>query len=268
MASRLTSTTNHSIEFGQNVVNSLFSILQYPFEAIQQKIQDIKNNKEKTSIKMNKIKTEIKNNFTNIKKETLSNFSKQIENLIININTLIKLFKSLSCKKNWMGYEQCDDLIQKEVEDIESMKELINTDKDIIINNIKNILNKFYNDINNINLNINDTISSGDFELKVIELENRSQEIQSSILSEAISEFSNIMKEYQLIIGNIEKFVKEKFVKNIMNKMNKKLENEEIQSDPDNSVMSGGRKNKSKKQRKSKSKKQRKNKSKTKKSKK
>jgi hypothetical protein len=263
MASRLTSTTNHSIEFGQNVVNSLFSILQYPFEAIQQKIQDIKNNKEKSSIKMNKIKTEIKNNFTNIKKETLSNFSKQIDNLIINIESLIKLFKSLSCKKNWMGYEQCDDLIQTQVNAIESTKTSIQSGKNIKINSIKNILNKFYTSIDSIQLNINDTIESGDFELKVTELENKSQEIQSSILSEAISKFSEIMKEYESKIDKIEKFVE-----NIVDKMNKKLEDEEIQSDPDNSVMSGGRNNKSKKQRKTKSKKQRKNKSKTKKSKK
>jgi adenylosuccinate synthase len=133
-----------------------------------------------------------------------------------------------------------------------------------------------------LNININDTISEEEFKLKVNELENESQKIQSDILSEAISKFSETMKDYELKITKIEKFVE-----NIVEKINKKLEDEdnisgEIQSDTklnntkykneyneeDKTVISGGRKNKSKKQRKTRSKKQRKNKSKTKKSKK
>lgn len=272
IASRLTSATTHSIEFGQNVVSSLFSILQYPFESIQQKIQDIKNNKEKSSIKINKIKNEIKNNFTNIKKETLTNFSKQIDNLVINIDTLIKLFESLSCKKNWMGYFQCDDSIKLKINAIESTKRSLQSSKNIKMNIIKNILNKFYTSIDSIHLNINDNISQEDFELKAIELENKSQEIQSITLSEAVSKFSEIMKDYELKIAKIEKFVE-----NIVDKMNKKLEDEDntnngvTQSETEigleenensNEVsMSGGRKNKTKKQRKNKTKKQTKNKS-------
>ena len=279
IASTLTSATTDSIKFGQNVVSSLFSILEYPFQAIQQKIEDIKNNKEKSSIKINKIKTEIKNNFRNIEKETLSNFSKQIENLITNIDILIKLFKSLSCKKNWMGYEQCDDLIQSKITAIESTKKSLQSNKNIKLNVIKNILEKFYTSIDSIHLNINDTISQKEFELNLTELENKSQEIQSIIISDAVLKFSEIMKDYELKIAKIEKFVE-----NIVDKMNENLEDENnitnsetlpVSEDKINEnenpesakePVSGGKKNKSKKN-KSKSKKSKKNKSRSKKNK-
>lgn len=267
MASRLTSTTNHSIEFGQNVVSSLFSILQYPFESIQQKIQDIKNNKEKPSKKMDDIKNEIIKKFSNTKNETLKNFSQQIDNLITNIDILINLFKSLSCEKNWLGYyEKCDDLIQTQVNAIKKKKNFINKSKDININNIENILNSFDTSIHPFwEIKISDNIPKEEFELKLTESVNKSQETQSIILSEAISKFSEIMKDYKEEIAKIEEFVK-----NILNKINEKIRHQDNTSDKiqsETTVMSGGRKNKSKKQRKG-TKKINKRKSKTKKSKK
>lgn len=209
IASNLTNVTNNSIKFGESVIGSLFSVIEYPFLSIKSKIEQIKNNKDEPMTKIKKIKNEIKNNFSVIKKNTLYNFRNQLNNLMKNIEIIIQSYKMLSCKKRKLlwGYD-CDENIHQKLIVIENIKNNLKMKINHSINIIENILIQFDNSIETINIEVNNQISDDEFLLKINELQNESQKIQANLLKDAILQFNEILKEYNSEINKIQDFVK------------------------------------------------------------
>jgi hypothetical protein len=266
VGSKITTFTSDSVSFGQTIVGSLFSIVEYPFSKIKGKIEEIKKYSSLPTTKIKDIKNTIINNFSSIRDEVIKGFEKDLNNLINNINNLVKIYKKISCKKSWLVYDSCDKDIIEKINNINNIKESLNLSINNDVNDVKLILNRYGNKVNAIklivednNVKLNDKISDQDFDLILEKLQNESQEIQSELLSESIEKIGEIIQiKYQnkiKLIGDDIEFI----LNEISQGLNKDKQTNEI---------SGGKKNKSKKQRKSKSKKKRKNKSKTKKSKK
>jgi hypothetical protein len=220
MTSNVTSVVNDSIKSAGSIIGSLLSVIKYPFDGLQSTIENIQKSKDTPNNKIEKIITEIKKKFKTTKNDTINKFEKQLKYFIKNIEKSIHSYKRLSCKKGFWDYN-CDDNIKENINNFEIIKENLESEIETSKNDIKIILDGF--DISFDAIKKKD-ISQDNLESNINYLQNEYQEIQSDLLNQAISKFSEIMKEYQSTIYDIKEFVKNVLIdKNVFKKNRSEL---------------------------------------------
>ena len=134
-----TSVTD-SVNLGSSIIKSITNILTYPFQAINDKIENIKKNKNDPVTKAKNLKETVVQNFRQIKQKSLDDWNKQFLSLIKTVDSLIQLFKKIACKTAMFGRYDCSPEINAKLTAIQSLRHQMETIKSGALMKIERIL--------------------------------------------------------------------------------------------------------------------------------
>lgn len=123
----VSSSVTDSVNLGSSIIKSITNILTYPFQAISDKIENIKNNKNDPATKAKNLKNAVLANFKEIKKKSLYDWKKQFLSLIKAVDSLTELFKKIGCKVAMFGRYDCTPEINLKLTAIQSLRHEMET---------------------------------------------------------------------------------------------------------------------------------------------
>lgn len=197
LSSTLTKTVNETVTSGSQLVSALISILSLPFNSIKSKI-DKMNTEPSDATKKSKNFQEIQNDiiadFTKISMKTEAGFKLQIDKILQSINDFIELLRK-TCANGWFS-KNCDTETNTIIARLIGKQELLK---------LKNT--RFLTDINGIFSLFNEKIIAIKFEDDpdyLNKLYKSASEIQSTLLTEAMTQLSTKITDLNNAIDSIE----------------------------------------------------------------
>ena len=125
------------------ILGGVLVALTAPFKGIKDKIETIQKNKDLPTVKFNNIKKAYEYSYNATSKELQNRFIRQIETMINNAQNLLKLYKKLGCKKNFVSGYNCDEQIQTKINEIEKLYPFMKIDKDTFKSKLESKFNEF-----------------------------------------------------------------------------------------------------------------------------